>query len=174
MSAAITLTRIPPRQLAQLVQLRQHPGQYANDGATMILDDTPQLSFHAIHADGQLVGMLKLDPLYPERHDFADETDLGLRGMLIDMAHQGKGYGSAAISALPVYAARAYPQKHRLVLTVNLLNPAGYAAYRRAGMRDDGQIFTGGARGPQHILWADLPPTDETPCSARSSSPYSA
>lgn len=174
MSAAITLTRIPPRQLAQLAQLRQLPGQYANDGATMILDDTPQLSFHAIHAEDQLVGMLKLDPLYPERHDFAERTDLGLRGVLIDARFQGRGFGTKAMAALPAHAATHYPDKRRLVLTVNLLNPAAYAAYRRAGFTDSGEIYTGGTRGPQHILWALLPPPNEAPCSARSSSRCSA
>ncbi|MFD1797656.1 GNAT family N-acetyltransferase [Paracoccus aurantiacus] len=165
----ITLSHVPADRLHELTHLQQHPGQYANNGAQMILDDTPDLSFHAIHADGELVGMFKLDPLYAQRHDFAKETDLGMRGVLIDMAHQGKGFGTAAMAALPAYAARQYPDKGRLVLTVNLLNPAAYAAYRGAGFRDEGGIYAGGSRGPQHILWADLPLTGTAPCSARSS-----
>lgn len=123
----------------------------------MILDDTPRLSFHAIHAGADLVGMFKLDPLYPERHDFADPTDLGLRGVLIDRGQQGRGFGARAMAALPAYASALYPEKRRLVLTVNLLNPAAYASYRKAGFRDTGKIYTGGSRGPQHILMVDLP-----------------
>ncbi|MFV0409173.1 MAG: GNAT family N-acetyltransferase [Paracoccus sp. (in: a-proteobacteria)] len=170
MTAPIILAHIPADRLSELAHLRQHPGQYANDGAVMILDDTPQLSFHAIRAGGRLVGMFKLDPLYPERHRFAAETDLGLRGMLIERTEQGKGFGTAAMAALPAHAAALYPGKRRLVLTVNLWNPGAYKAYRRAGFRDEGEIFAGGSRGPQHILWADLPPrTPESPCCATSS-----
>lgn len=174
MSDTITLSRIPPRRLTELADLRQHPGQYANDGADMILDDTPGLSFHAIHADGQLVGMFKLDPNYAERHDFAESTDLGLRGVLIDAALQGRGFGTAAMAALPGHAAMQYPQKRRLVLTVNLLNPAAYMAYIKAGFRDQGQIYSGGSRGPQHILCTDLSQTETAPCSGKSSSSCSA
>lgn len=156
----ITLSVVPRSRLSELAGLRQRPGQYANDGAEMIRDATPGLSFHAIHADGLLVGMFKLDPLYPERHDFADDSDLGLRGVLVDLRHQGRGLGTRAMAALPGYAALLYPRKQRLVLTVNLLNAAAYASYRKAGFRDRGEIFTGGSRGPQHILRADLRPSE--------------
>ncbi|WBU64489.1 GNAT family N-acetyltransferase [Paracoccus aerodenitrificans] len=157
MSACVTISPVPASRLHELSGLRQHPGQYANDGADMILDDTPQLSFHAIHADDILVGMFKLDPLYAERNRFAHPDDLGLRGVLIDLHHQGCGLGRQAMALLPAYAASQYPGKSRLILTVNLLNPAAYAVYRNAGFHDDGEIYAGGSRGPQHILWADLP-----------------
>lgn len=171
----ITLSSVRHADLASLAGLRQHPGQYANDGADMIGDDTPRLSFHAVHADGVLVGMFKLDPLYSERHRFAEPTDLGLRGVLIDIDQQGKGLGTQAMTALPDYAAAIYPEMRRLVLTVNLMNPAAYAAYRHAGFRDEGGIYAGGSRGPQHILWADLPVAEpaEARCSANSSLPLS-
>lgn len=170
MSNTISLSPVPTSRLTELAGLRQHPAQYANDGALMIRDDTPELSFHAIHDGAVLVGMFKLDPLYPERHPFAEAADLGLRGVLIDIAHQGRGLGTRAMAALPAYAATEYPEKRRLVLTVNLLNPAAYMSYRKAGFRDDGAIYTGGSRGPQHILWADLRPLERPTCSARSSS----
>ena len=170
----ITLSSVPPERLTDLAHLRQHPGQYANDGARMILDDTPEISFHAIRSGTQLVGMFKLDPRYPERHDFAKPTDLGIRGVLIDRAQQGRGFGTRAMAALPAYAATLYPRKRRLVLTVNLLNPAAHASYLKAGFRDAGEIFTGGSRGPQHILWADLTTPKDPICSASSSSPLSA
>ncbi len=173
MTRQITLSPVPPQRLHELTDLRQLPGQYANDGAVMILDDTPGLSFHAIHDETGLVGMFKLDPRYPERHPFAVDSDLVLRGVLIDARHQGRGLGTRAMAALPAYAAAQYPDKNRLVLTVNLLNPAAYASYRKAGFRDEGEIFTGGSRGPQHILWADLRPLEGPRCSAKSSSPCS-
>lgn len=169
----ILLSPVPPTRLTELAHLRQLPGQYANDGAQMIRDDTPQLSFHAIHNGSGLVGMFKLDPLYPARHHFADPTDLGIRGVLIDARFQGRGFGAKAMAALPPYAAALYPDKRRVVLTVNLLNPAAYSTYLRAGFHDTGEIYTGGARGPQHILWADLVPMQpkKAICSAKSSYP---
>ena len=170
----ITLTPVPTQRLDQLSGLRQLPGQYANDGAQMILDRTRDLSFHAIHKDAQLVGMFKLDPHYPERHHFAMPDDLGIRGVLIDVPFQGRGLGWQAMAALPADAAALYPDKLRLVLTVNLLNPAAYASYLKAGFRDTGEIFTGGSRGPQHILCADLPAPKDPICSAKSSSSCSA
>lgn len=174
MNAVINLVPIPPARLHELAGLTQYAGQYANDGAVMIRDDTPELSFHAIiDRERGLAGMFKLDPLYPERHDFADPTDLGLRGMLVDSAFQGLGIGGAVMAALPAYAGALYPEKQRLVLTVNLLNPIAYRTYRGAGFRDEGQIYSGGSRGPQHILWADLRPTERPTCSEKSSSPRS-
>ncbi|WBU52502.1 GNAT family N-acetyltransferase [Paracoccus sp. SCSIO 75233] len=166
----ITLTRVPLTRLESLAELKQHPGQYANDAADMILDDTPRLSFHAIHSDGALVGMFKLDPLYFQRHPFATDTDLGLRGVLIDHKLQGKGLGTEAMQALPAHAAAIYPEMRHIVLTVNLTNPAAYKVYKKAGFCDRNEIFTGGTRGPQHILWAELPVFEkaETACSAKS------
>ncbi|AGT08432.1 GNAT family N-acetyltransferase [Paracoccus aminophilus] len=152
----IRLTRLGDTDLAQLNKLRQKPGQYADHGATMILDPTPGISFHAIHADDDLIGMFKLDPFYHQRHDFATETQLGLRGVLIDETHQGKGYGTSAMCALPDHARLHYPDMRQIVLTVNLLNPSGRAAYLKAGFADLGEIYYGGSRGPQHILRRDL------------------
>lgn len=148
----IRLVHVPPIDLKRLSRLRQHPGQYASDGAAMILDPTPKLSFHAIEHDGRLVGMFKLDPLYHERHDFAAPTSIGLRGMLIDAARQGRGLGQRALAELPPHVALHYPDAAEVVLTVNLQNPAARAVYLKAGFRDEGEVYTGGTRGPQHVM----------------------
>lgn len=153
----ILLRQVAKDDLARLSGLRQNPGQYANDGAEMILDPTPGISFHEILRDGDTVGMFKLDPLYHQRHDFADPFSIGLRGMLIDRAHQGQGIAQAALRQLPTHIRPLHPLVRQVVLTVNLLNPAGYAAYLKAGFADLGQIYYGGGQGPQHILRLPLP-----------------
>lgn len=153
----ILLRQVPRDDLARLSKLRQNPGQYANDGAEMILDPTPGITFHEIRQNDETVGMFKLDPLYHQRHDFAGPSSLGLRGMLIDRAHQGRGIAQVALGQLPTHARDSYPWAREIVLTVNLLNPAGYAAYLKAGFADLGQIYYGGGRGPQHILRLPLP-----------------
>ena len=152
----IRLSRVAPADLHRLAGLRQHPGQYAGDGAEMIRDPTPGLSLHAIEADGVLVGMFKLDPRYHERHDFAAPESIGLRGVLIDAAHQGRGLGQRAMAALPDHVRAQYPAARQIVLTVNLLNPAARATYLKSGFRDEGEIYTGGTRGPQHVMRLDL------------------
>lgn len=162
----IQLVHVPPVDLHRLAGLRQHPGQYANDGAEMILDPTAMLTFHAIEVDGEVVGMFKLDPLYHERHDFAEPGAIGLRGMLIDRARQGQGIGSRALSLLASHVRNHYPDAREVVLTVNELNPVGRAAYLKAGFRDGGEVYTGGSRGPQHVLRMDLKvPVDWPPTS---------
>lgn len=152
----IQLVHVPPFDLQSLVGLRQHPGQYSADGQAMIEDPTPALTFHAIEEDGAIVGMFKLDPLYHERHDFADPGCIGLRGMLIDRDHQGRGLGTRALAELAPHVRNHYPDARQVVLTVNLQNPAARAVYLKSGFRDEGEVYDGGTRGPQHVLRLDL------------------
>lgn len=149
----ITLHDVPADALNRLAGLRLGDGpEYASPGDRMILDTTPGISFHEIRADGQLIGAFKLDPHYHERHDFAGPDDIGLRGVLIDVDHRGKGFGAQAMAALPALARARFPTATGLVLTVNVKNPQARAAYLKAGFADDGEIYHGGALGPQHIM----------------------
>ena len=156
----IALQPVPAGDLARLADLRMSAGPpYASDGAVAILDRTPGLTFHEILADGRRIGMVKLDPRYHERHDFAAVNDIGVRGVLIDRDHQGQGHGVAAMAALSPYAAGLFPQATSLVLTVNTDNTRAYRTYLRAGFHDTGALYTGGTLGPQHILRCPLPRT---------------
>jgi RimJ/RimL family protein N-acetyltransferase len=40
----------------------------------------------------------------------------------------------------------------RVVLSVNVANPVAIHTYLRAGFTDRGELFHGGAEGPQHVL----------------------
>ena len=53
--------------------------------------------------------------------------------------------------------------RHLLVLTVNVANPAAIAAYLRAGFVDTGELFHGGSAGAQHIMLHTLRPVPTTP-----------
>ena len=155
----ISLHRLPASELHRLSQLRTGPGQqnFVGDGATMILDPTPQVSFHEIRcSNGSAVGMFKLDPLYWMRHGFATPADIGLRGFLIDAALQGCGFGSAALAALPQHAREMHPGHRSVVLTVNTANPVAYRTYLRAGLEDRGELYLGAPQGPEHVLWLTL------------------
>lgn len=153
---AITLAPCPPARLDRLAALRQLPGQYAGDGAEMILDDTPGISFHEIRRGDRVVGCFKLDPLFHQRHDFARADSIGLRGVLVDAAAQGSGIGRLALAQLRDYVRARFPRAREVVLTVNHLNPGARALYLASGFRDEGEDFLGGTRGPQHIMRLSL------------------
>lgn len=155
----ISLHRLDPAELHRLARLRTGPGQqrFVGSGAGMIRDPAEGVTFHEIRApDGRAVGMFKLDPLYWRRHDFATPQDVGLRGLLIDAAEQGKGFGSAALVALAAHVHGLMPDRQRLFLTVNTANPIALRAYRRARFKDHGGIYLGSYSEPQFVLWLAL------------------
>ncbi|WP_427174379.1 GNAT family N-acetyltransferase [Arthrobacter sp. 92] len=85
-----------------------------------------------------------------------DESAWLLRGFLIDRRRQGQGLGSLAAAAAVREAARLTAAltggQAGVVLSVNELNPAGRAAYRKAGFEDRGR-YVGGDAGPQRIMY---------------------
>lgn len=65
--------------------------------------------------------------------------------MRIDVSHQGKGMGSAALKLLPPWIAEHWPESTELALSVDEENHAARRAYARAGFadlgtRDEGRI----------------------------------
>jgi RimJ/RimL family protein N-acetyltransferase len=79
-------------------------------------------------------------------------ADVLLRGFFVDAAAQGRGIATRALVGLPRFVAEHVPGARRIVLAVNTRNPAAIRAYRRAGFLDRGDLYHGGAHGPQHIL----------------------
>ncbi|MTH63400.1 GNAT family N-acetyltransferase [Paracoccus shanxieyensis] len=117
--------------------------------------DEPECDFHIILRDARVVGFFKVDRAFAERYDFVAPDEIGLRGVMIDRAEQGRGTGKAAMRALGPYLATRYGAQ-TCVLTVNVVNPGARAAYLAGGFRDDGALYHGGQLGPQHILRLDL------------------
>ena len=71
-------------------------------------------TFRAIHAGDEPVGFVMLnDPTLVER---PDEPDFSLWRLMIDRAHQGRGYGHAAIERL-VEHVRTRPGAQRLLVS---------------------------------------------------------
>lgn len=124
--------------------------------------EEPGVDFHGIfEATPQAetaVGFFKIDHKYPEAYGFAQKGDLGLRAFMIDAPRQGRGLGHRAVARLGPYLSQLYPGAQALVLTVNMRNTAAIRAYRRAGMQDTGEIYTGGIAGPQHVMRLPLQP----------------
>jgi GNAT superfamily N-acetyltransferase len=156
----ITLVPVPPDQKARVAHLTVAPGQedFVRNGAYAASETDAAVDLYAVEQDGAVVGMFKLDRAYADapRHDFAQAGDLGLRGVLVDAAWQGKGIGRALLAALPDLVRRRYPQARRLVLTVNCRNHVARSAYLAAGWLQDDRLYLAGDAGPQNILWLPL------------------
>jgi GNAT superfamily N-acetyltransferase len=135
------------------------PGQERFSGApaqTIPLGDAHASREHVVILRGdEPVGYFQLDrdsvPGAPAGPDI-----LGLRALLVDLAVQGQGVASAAMAALPAYVRERFPERRRVMLTVNVTNPAAIAVYQRAGFTDTGAIHPHGTAGPQHVLVLDV------------------
>lgn len=152
----ITVVAVAPEDRARVAHLEPAPDQrdFVRNGTYAAMENDPLLDLFAVEQAGVVVGMFKLDQGYADapRHDFARPGDLGLRGVLVDAAWQGRGIGGAMLAALPDLVRQRYPWARRLVLTVNTRNPIARAAYIKAGWHDNGDLYLQGDAGPQHIL----------------------
>ena len=81
--------------------------------------------------------------------------DVLLRAFVVDAAAQGRGIATRALARLPGYVGARLPGARRIVLSVNVRNPVAIRTYARAGFADTGELYRGGASGPQHVfeLW---------------------
>ncbi|UVJ41077.1 GNAT family N-acetyltransferase [Arthrobacter sp. CJ23] len=112
---------------------------------------------YVIEAGGSAVGVLTLQPGAARLAGWPDDDSAWLlRGFLIDKRAQGRGLGTLAAAAA-VEEARKLTRRlgggqAGVVLSVNERNPAGQAAYVKAGFSDHGQ-YLGGDSGPQRIMY---------------------
>jgi GNAT superfamily N-acetyltransferase len=118
----------------------------------------------AVDSNGTAVGVLTLQSGAASLAGWPDDDSAWLlRGFLIDRRQQGKGLGTLAAVAAVRQAARLTAAlaggQSGVVLSVNELNPAGLAAYRKAGFEDRGQ-YLGGDAGPQRTMFCSFPAGD--------------
>ena len=111
----------------------------------------------AVDSNGAAVGVLTLQTGAASLAGWPDDDSVWLlRGFLIDRRSQGQGLGTrAADAAVPAAAkltAALGGDQAGVVLSVNEVNPAGQAAYRKAGFEDRGQ-YLGGDAGPQRTMY---------------------
>lgn len=148
-------------KLGEIAELDVAEGQrrFVGDPLRMVLTGLEEGSRHpyAIDADGSAVGVLTLQSGAATLAGWADDDSAWLlRGFLIDRREQGRGLGAQAAAAAVRAAAKLTGNRGGgqagVVLSVNDENPAGQAAYRRAGFEDRGQ-YLGGSSGPQRIMY---------------------
>ncbi|HET6241596.1 MAG TPA: GNAT family N-acetyltransferase [Arthrobacter sp.] len=121
----------------------------------------------AVDSNGTAVGVLTLQAGAASLAGWPDDDSVWLlRGFLIDRRQQGKGLGTLAAVAAVREAARLTRAlagaQAGVVLSVNEINPAGLAAYRKAGFEDRGP-YQGGDAGPQRTMFCRFPARDAPP-----------
>ncbi|MDZ4093184.1 MAG: GNAT family N-acetyltransferase [Arthrobacter sp.] len=148
-------------KLGEIAELDVLEGQrtFVGDPLRMMLIGLEEDSRHpfAIDANGSAVGVLTLQTGAATLAGWADDDSVWLlRGFLIDRRQQGKGLGTlaaeAAVRAAAKLTAALGGGQAGVVLSVNEHNPAGQAAYRKAGFEDRGQ-YLGGDAGPQRTMY---------------------
>lgn len=111
---------------------------------------------YVVESGGAAVGVLTLQTGAAGLAGWADDDALWLlRGFLIDSGSQGRGLGTlaaaAAVDEARKLTVRLGGDQSGVVLSVNERNPAGLAAYAKAGFTDAGQ-YLGGSAGPQRTM----------------------
>ncbi|URX63573.1 GNAT family N-acetyltransferase [Luteibacter anthropi] len=115
----------------------------------------------ALLEDGAVVGYVRIDRTAAALGDSPFVAGaVALRSFLIDAHRQGRGLGTRALAAIAAYVAGRHPDRQRILLTVNVRNEGAVRAYARAGYVDSGTLYHGGSAGPQHVMWASLPPSN--------------
>lgn len=112
---------------------------------------------YVIESGGAAVGVLTLQSGAATLAGWPDDKSVWLlRGFLIDSKCQGKGLGTlaarAAVEEARRLTARLGGGQAGVVLSVNERNPAGFAAYTKAGFMDSGR-YVGGSAGPQRTMY---------------------
>ena len=136
--------------------ISQEQEQFAGT-ANDFLETTKQgMHQKIIFHNNLLIGVFNIDTIYSQNYSFAGTNSLGLRALFIDESHQGKGYGVLSMLALKSYLQTEYTDYQTLYLTVNCRNPAARNCYLKANFIDNGELYYGGAAGPQHIMYLRL------------------
>jgi GNAT superfamily N-acetyltransferase len=148
-------------KLGEVAELALADGQqdFAGDPLRMMLVALEEDSRYpyVVDAVGEAVGVFTLQRGAASLAGWADDDTVWLlRGFLIDRVRQGQGLGTLAAAAAVREAAKLTARlgggETGVVLSVNERNPAGQAAYRKAGFEDRGQ-YLGGNAGPQRTMY---------------------
>jgi GNAT superfamily N-acetyltransferase len=155
-SVTVTLSEVTadlrPRVLALAPLPEQEPFSGAARDTLPAAEATPGRDGVVALLDGEPFGFLMLD-VGPEVRVYAPgDGVVGVRGVYVDAAHQGRGLGTAMLEALPDFARARHPGARSLALTVNVSNTRAIRAYLKAGFVDTGRLYHGGRLGPQHVL----------------------
>lgn len=119
-------------------------------------DHDPNWMSVAIVVGGVPVGMFALDRGGYFREFDDDPSAVLLRAFYVAPEHQGHGYASEAALATRAFVQQHLPDVKRVVLTVNLRNPAAITAYLRGGFVKSVENYLGGPKGPQYVMVLEI------------------
>ncbi|MGR0160979.1 GNAT family N-acetyltransferase [Paenarthrobacter nitroguajacolicus] len=148
-------------QLGAVAELavEAHQRDFVGDPLRMMLISLEEDSRfpYVIESGGAAVGVLTLQSGAATLAGWPDDQSVWLlRGFLIDVGSQGRGLGTlaarAAVEEARKLTARLVGGQAGVVLSVNERNPAGLAAYAKAGFADSGR-YMGGSAGPQRTMY---------------------
>jgi RimJ/RimL family protein N-acetyltransferase len=154
----VSLAVVTPQLKHAVRDLAPKPGQVPWSGTaasslSLVVGHPERIAVAGLEGD-QPVGFLVLDT---GLESVPGPGVVGVRGFFVDARHQGRGIAAAMLAALPDLVRATYPEARRIALTVNARNEAARRTYLRAGFRDTGRLYHGGALGPQHVLELELP-----------------
>ncbi len=117
-------------------------GPVARSIAVCEAGDPSEVAGLAVRADAAVVGwvVLKRGASAP---DWVAAYAAVVGGLRIDLRHQGRGIGAAALAAMARWVARHWPETSLLTLRVDEGNAAGIRAYEKAGWAESGERRVG-------------------------------
>ena len=117
-------------------------GPVARSVATCEAGDPAEVAGLAIRVYADVVGwvVLKRGASAP---DWVADGAAVVSGLRIDVHHQGRGIGAAALAAMARWVARHWPETSLLTLRVDDGNAAGIRAYEKAGWVETGERRVG-------------------------------
>lgn len=151
----ITIEKYTPCRQAQTIELKvlEDQAQFTVENIGKRLESLKPTELpHLILEDDRVVGFFLFDAAYSEGYDFCPHRSIGVRSLLVDHRHQGKGIAKRAISQFANYAKLHFPSFDFLYLTVNCRNVPAYQCYLKAGFEDTNELYHGGPVGPQYIM----------------------
>ncbi len=139
-------------ELVASLDVEDEQREFIGDFSSTLNDISPKLTGHVILYDGKPAGFFIIDLDYPSQYNFTTKGSVGLRSFFIASQFQGKGLAKRTLQELRSYLRSQGIEAEKLFLTVNCRNTAAAALYRKCGFRDEGKLYLGGLRGPQHIM----------------------
>jgi len=155
---SLSITPLDANTLTRALRICCAPEQvqFIGTADSIINGRKPSEDVHLICKGDEVLGMFKIDRGYAVEMPFCKTDQLGLRGFIVDVSAQGKGIGRQVTEMLGKYLSQHYPAFSSVLLTVNCKNTQAQHAYLKGGFTDTGELYHGGAAGPQHIYRKDI------------------
>ncbi|ULH15708.1 GNAT family N-acetyltransferase [Deinococcus sp. KNUC1210] len=144
-----------------MLALKVHPGQDVFAGqmpsALLTAENDAASEAMALLLGPQVIGFYRLDfgAGAVAGRDFG-RSSVGLKAFFLGAAWQGRGLGMLAVQAVLSDLKRRQPAPELLALSVNLRNAAARHLYLKAGFADHGELYLGGAAGPQYVMLREI------------------